>query len=71
MTYLSWRGVPIPDPREWAAARGERMVRYRAERKVPNGFTGRLETESHEGEIPESFFGNLCMTDGWFYRELP
>jgi len=68
--YFRWRGVPIADIREWAHARGERMVRYRAERDVPSAVTGRLEHEEHEGEVPESFWQDLMWSDGWRYTEI-
>lgn len=67
---FAWRGEPIPDIRAWAASRGERMVEYHAERHVPNPYTGRIEIETMDGAMPESFWGNLLMTDGWMYTEV-
>lgn len=69
-TRFTWRGESIADVRAWAAARGERMVRYHAERRMPNIITGRLDLETRDGEMPESFWANLRMSDGWHYTEV-
>lgn len=69
MTYF-WRGQLIPDIRAWATERGERIVRYEARRERPNMLTGRLEVEVVEGEMPESFWNSLMISDGWVYRDL-
>ena len=70
MQRFSWRGVPIHDIRAWAKERGEQMVRYHAERKVPNPYTGQIDTETQDGEMPESFWGGLRMDSGWWYTEV-
>ena len=67
MKKFTWRGKPIDDIRAWAAARGEQMVRYRAERYVPNPLTGTMDIETMDGEMPMSFWANLRTTDGWHY----
>ena len=64
-----WRDVPIPDIHAWARTRGEQMVRYHATRKRPNPFAARMETEEMVGEMPESFWNSLLMSEGWHYRE--
>lgn len=68
---FTWRGEPIPDIAAWAAARGERLVPYRAERRVPNILTGQLDLEVMTGTMPESFWHTLRQTDGWHYTEVP
>ena len=69
MAY-SWRGEPIADIKAWAKDRGEQMVRYRAERRVPNLFSGRMATEVEESIMPESFYDNMRWSDGWFATEI-
>ena len=64
-----WRGKAIRNIRQWAADRGERLIWYRAERTVPS-LTGRLKQEVRIGFMPESFWNNMCMTDGWCYTKL-
>jgi len=67
---FNWRGEPIADIWAWARERGEQMVKYHAERKVPNGYTGQIDTETLDGAMPAVFFDNLCMTHGWMYTEI-
>lgn len=83
---FTWRGKPIPDIHEWARMRGEKLVRYRATRETfsysvvtesPDGdvvITPRIEPflyeEVREGTMPESFWGNLRMDNGWVYKEV-
>lgn len=69
-TKFAWRGVPITDIHAWAANRGERMVKYVAVRYVPSIFLGVLVKEEKVGEMPESFWDHLIMTDGWSYEEI-
>ena len=69
-TIFTWLDEPIPDIVAWAQARGERMVDYRADRTVLNPCTGQLETETHTGTMPESFWNSLRMDGGWMYREI-
>lgn len=66
---FTWRGEPITDIEQWCRERGEHLVQFRCERKVPNVVTDRLDTETKEGEMPESFWNNLLMTHGWHYTE--
>jgi hypothetical protein len=66
---FSWRGEPIRDIVAWAAARGERMVSYHAERVVPDLVSGGLTKEEYDGAMPESFWNGLAMTHGWTYTE--
>ena len=68
-TY-TWRGQPINNIQEWAAERGERMVRYEARRTIPDLRTGGLLEEIEHGEMPESFWNGLLMSHGWSYKEL-
>ncbi len=70
MHTFYWRGEPIRDIREWAARRGERMVIYHGERQCPNPYTGQLDIETDDGEMPESFWNSLHMSNGWVYREV-
>ena len=63
-TRYTWRGEPIPNIKEWAEARGERMVRYEAKRQTVYG------PESFVDEMPESFWNSLLWSNGWQYREL-
>ena len=65
-----WRGESIADVHEWARSRGERMVKYRAERTIPSMLTGQLEREVREGEMPQSFWDSLLVSNGWFYEEI-
>lgn len=65
-----WRGELIPDIEEWAASRGERMVKYKATRKVPNIFSGKMDTEVQYGEMPETFWRSLLIQHGWVYEEI-
>lgn len=69
-TVFRWKGEPIADIEVWADARGERMVRYVAKRQIPCACTGRIETETYEGSMPESFWQTLAWQGGWSYREL-
>ncbi len=62
--------VPIADINAWARSRGEKMVRYKRCRNVPDVFSGRVVREEEEGVMPSSFFESLLMTDGWHYVEL-
>ncbi len=69
---FQYDGEVIRDVRAWALERGERMVRYRRWRDVPSIFSGKLEREEEEGEMPETFFDGLTFggPGGWFYEEL-
>ena len=64
-----WRGKLIRNIRQWAANRGERLIWYRAERTVPS-LSGVLKQEMRTGFMPESFWNNLVITDGWSYTKL-
>ncbi len=64
---FSWKGVPIRNIRFWAKERGEKMVSYRAHRKRPNFLGAAMVTEEYFGEMPELFFNNLRMDNGWIY----
>tara|TARA_Y100000310_G_scaffold272034_1_gene286802 strand:- start:516 stop:719 length:204 start_codon:yes stop_codon:yes gene_type:complete len=66
MDSFLWRGELIKDIKTWADARGEMLIPYRRTRQVP-GLLGALLTET--GEMPESFWNHLTMTDGWFYEK--
>jgi hypothetical protein len=67
----AWRGEPIRDIKAWAVERGERMVRYHAERTYPSIITGRIETEAYDDEMPESFWKGMPFhRDGWTYKEI-
>ena len=70
MEMFTWRGEPIHDIRAWATGRGERMVKYHAERTVPDLRTGGLVKETMDGEMPESFWRGLLWRDGWYYTEV-
>lgn len=63
-----WHGEPIKDIEAWCKKRGEKLLRYRAIRKVPNHVTGKIVKEVQTGRIPESFAYNLRYTDGWNYK---
>ena len=66
----SYRGKPISDIKKWCKDRGERLVKYRASRNVPNIFSGKIDKEEKFGEMPESFWNTLWMGDGWHYEEI-
>ena len=67
--YFVWRGEYIHDIYAWATQRGERMVKYVAVRTIPS-FAGVLVTEERQGEMPQSFWDNLRITDDWIYEEI-
>lgn len=70
MNYFVYKGEPIADINAWAKSRGEHMVKYKAYRLIPSYYTGKIEREEHTGEMPESFWKGIRMTDGWNYVEI-
>lgn len=67
---FTWRGEPIADIHAWAKDRGERMVKYHAERHVVSPWVPwEMITEEYDSEMPESFWSGLLMKDGWHYTE--
>ena len=57
----------IADKQKWAEGRGERIVKYRAERVVAIGDD--LVLDEYEGEMPESFWRHYKV-DGWTFTEI-
>ena len=66
----SWNGKPITDIKAFCKEHNTKMVRYIAKRDVLNPLTCRLEHEEYKGEMPQSFFENLRMTEGWNFCEI-
>lgn len=71
MNYFQWNGQPIEDIKKWCEENNTKMIKYKASRKVPNPYSGKIEEESREGEMPELFFQQLRMSDGWMYEVIP
>lgn len=71
ITNFTWRGEPILDIRAWARERGEKIVRFHAERMVPSPWTPwGMVKEEYDDEMPESFYDHLAIREGWHYTEL-
>ena len=68
-TY-SWKGNPIPNIYKWVKARNEKMIRYERTKIVPDIDSGKMNKEVEQGEMPESFFNSLLVSDGSIYREI-
>lgn len=55
-TQYNWNGEPILDIIEWTKNRKEKMIKLRFRRKSPNIFSGTMNEEIWEEEMPESFW---------------
>jgi hypothetical protein len=62
LTVFYWRGEPIRDIEQWAQTRGEHIVLVEEAVTYPSVFTGRIETEVRQLEMPESFFNSAHIT---------
>lgn len=67
---FKWRGEHIPDINKWAAEHEEKMIKYKASRKVVSHFTKIPYEESYTGEMPLSFYFSLAASQGWMYEML-
>jgi len=67
---FEYNGEQITDMQVFCKEHNTKMVRYIAQRDVLNPFTCRLEYEEYKGEMPQIFFENLRVTDGWNFCEI-
>lgn len=68
MNYFYHNDKQIEDIQKWCEENNTQMIRFKAERHIPNPFTLKIEKEFKEGEMPELFFNSLQMGDGWIYK---
>jgi hypothetical protein len=69
MKLYDWRGHEIENQAEWARRNGVPMVKYEATRRIPDGF-GNYKTETEIGAIPEPFWDQIMMHNGWHFKEV-
>jgi hypothetical protein len=68
-SYFTYQGEAIPDIRQWARLRGERMVIYEATQRTPRA--GAIEVMKWHGESPESMWLSMIHADPYVtYREV-
>ena len=70
MEQFRWKGKLIKDIDKFCKDHNTKMIKYKGEREVPSMFSGKMVKEVQEGEMPEMFFDNLRMTNGWYYNKL-
>lgn len=65
-----WRGEPIKDIRKFCKERKCDMVRYKAKKRTPNIFNGKIDIEEKISEMPSLFFDSMRMTADCYYIEI-
>jgi hypothetical protein len=68
-TQYTYKGEPIIDIFAWAKERGEKMLRVKMERTIPNLRTGKLEIERQDLVMPESFWATMRIADRWIVKK--
>ena len=68
MEVFYHKGKPILNIQDFCKKHNTRMIKYKAERTV--WVCGRTQKETKFGEMPEIFFDNLRMDNGWYYIKL-
>ena len=67
--YL-WHNEPIEDIHQWCKDRNEKMVKYKCTKYGVNTFTCKTVQEVSYGQMPETFWNCLRMSDGCVYEEV-
>ena len=70
MDAFYFKGKPILDIEKFCKEHQTKLIEYKAERRIPNIFSGKIEKETKKGKMPEIFFDTLRMTNGWYYTKL-